>query len=265
MGREPRRQTLSRIDPTKRRLDRDDLAQRHSRPGVAIGRKARLGCVWVIGTLARVAPEFNRVNGTVQTSTFRSTYGRGVVTSARRRLGRLRRFDRGTYRSLSLRVRLTTFAGNSPSAIAFGNGSLWVVNTENSDVSRFSRPAYVTAVVISVGQHPRGVAVGDGAVWVTDTSDDDVSRIDPSTKLHQDPSHVGRAPVGIAYGAGAVWVANSGDGTVSRIDPATSKVVATIRVGNTPSGIAVDAGTVWVTVQAPPAGYLRQRPARSRS
>jgi YVTN family beta-propeller protein len=190
------------------------------------------------------------VNGTVQTSTFRSSYGRGVVAVGGGDVwvaygdSTVARID-----PASLDVLLTTFAGNSPSAIAFGNDSLWVANAENSTVTRFNPPSYGPAAEVSVGRHPSGVAVGGGVAWVADTGDDAVSRIDP-TGNSVTAITVGRAPVGIAFGAGSVWVANSGDGTVSRIDPATRKVVAIIRVGNSPRGIVVDAdaGTVWVTV-----------------
>jgi YVTN family beta-propeller protein len=240
--------TLSRVDPTKRLLDRT-ISLDATPTGVAVGPVAVWVAYGLLGTLARVAPEFNRVNGTVHTSTFRSSYGRGVVAVGAGDVwvaygdSTVARVD-----PVSMRVLLTTFAGNSPSAIAFGNGSLWVANAENSNVTRFNRPSYGPAATISVGRHPSGVAVGGGAVWVADTGDDAVSRIDPSRNSVTTIA-VGRAPVGIAFGVGAVWVANSGDGTVSRIDPATSKVVATIRVGNSPRGIAVGAGTVWVTVQ----------------
>jgi YVTN family beta-propeller protein len=243
--------TLSRVDSKQRTVERT-ISLNATPTGVAAG----AGYIWVayglLGTLARVSPEFNRVSGSVHTSTFRSSYARGIVAVGESDVwvaygdSTVARID-----PHSLRVLLTTFAGNSPTAIAFGNGSLWVVNAENSDVTRFNPPTYGPAATITVGRHPSGVAVGGGGVWVTATNDNAVFRIDPSSNSVTSIP-VGRAPLGITYGAGAVWVANSGDGTVSRIGPSTNKVVATIRVGNSPRGIAVGAGSVWVTVQAPP-------------
>ena len=61
----------------------------------------------------------------------------------------------------------------------------------------------------SVGQGPTAVAVGEGAVWVANTQDDTVSRIDPRTAAVTQTIPVGRRPTGVAAGDGAVWVANS--------------------------------------------------------
>jgi YVTN family beta-propeller protein len=240
--------TLSRVDPKQRTLVRT-TSLNATPTGVAVG----AGAVWLayglLGKLSRVAPENNEVIETIQTPSVRSPYGRGVVAVGAGSVwvaygdSTVSRIDPD-----SMRVVSTTFAGNSPSAIAVGNGSLWVTNAENNTVTRFNRPTYGPATDISVGSDPNGVAVGGGAVWVTATAGDAVYRIDPARNSVSSIS-VGRAPKGIAYGAGAVWAANSGDGTVSRIDPGTDKVVATIRVGNSPSGIAVGARAVWVTVQ----------------
>jgi YVTN family beta-propeller protein len=244
--------TLSRVDSKQRTLERT-ISLNATPTGLAVG----LGAVWVahglLGTVSRIAPEYNRLGGTIETSAVRSSvrtsYGRGVVAVGVGAVwvaygdSKVFRLD-----PTSMQVVSTTFAGNGPSAIAFGDGSLWVTNAENSTVTRFNRPTYGPAAEISVGERPNSVAVGGGAVWVTGTADDAVSRIEPSTNSVTAIA-VGRAPVGIAYGAGAVWVANSEEGTVSRIDPSTSKVVATIPVGNSPLRIAVGAGVVWVTVQ----------------
>jgi YVTN family beta-propeller protein len=242
--------TLSRVDSKQRTLERT-ISLNATPTGVAVG----AGAVWLayglLGTLSRFAPESNQVTGTIQTPVVRSAYGaRGVVAVGAGAVwvayggSTVSRID-----PASMHVVFTTFAGNGPSAVAFGNGSLWVANAENSTVSRFNRPSYQLPVEINVGRRPSGVAVGGEAVWVTDTADDTVTRINPSTNSVTAIS-VGRAPVGVAYGGGAVWIANSDDGTVSRLDPSTNEVVATIAVGNSPLGIAVGAGAVWVTVQA---------------
>ncbi len=240
--------TLSRVDPKTRMVERT-ISLNATPTGLAVG----AGAVWLayglLGKLSRVAPEYNQVIGTIQTPAVRSSYARGVVAVGAGAVwvaygdSTVSRID-----PTSMQVVFTTFAGNGPSDIAFGGGSLWVANAENSSVTRFNRPTYGPAAELSVGRRPSGIAFGDGAVWVTGTAVDAVSRIDASTNSVTSIP-VGRAPVGIAYGAGAVWVANSGDGTLSRIDPKTSKVVATIRVGKSPRGIAVGAGVVWVTVQ----------------
>jgi YVTN family beta-propeller protein len=243
--------TLSRVNPTQRTLDRT-ISLNATPTGVAVGAGAVFVAHGLLGTLSRIEPATNEVSETIQTPAVRALFGKGAVAVGAGSVWAV--YSDATVARIdptSMQVLSTTFAGNSPSAVAFDhdNMSLWVVNGEASSVARFNTPTYGPGHVISVGRHPSGVAVGAGAVWVTGTAQRAVSRIDPSTESVSSIP-VGRAPVGIAYGAGAVWVANSDDGTVSRIDPSTNKVVATIRVGNRPLGIAVGAGEVWVTVQA---------------
>jgi YVTN family beta-propeller protein len=103
----------------------------------------------------------------------------------------------------------------------------------------------------SVGRRPTAIAAGEGALWVANTGSDTVTWLEPGTPPVTEQIRVGRSPVAVAVGEGAVWVANAGDGTISRIDPDSREVVETIDVGNQPAGIAVGAGAVWVAVQAP--------------
>jgi YVTN family beta-propeller protein len=70
--------------------------------------------------------------------------------------------------------------GNDPSAIAFGEGSVWVTNSGDGTVSRID-PASRRVVTIHVGHKPDAVAVGAGGVWVANDTDGTVSRIDPLT------------------------------------------------------------------------------------
>jgi YVTN family beta-propeller protein len=109
------------------------------------------------------------------------------------------------------------------------------------------------------GPSPTALAVGDGAVWVANRfvarsgffssgKRGTVSRIDTKTNAVVATIPVGHEPFGIGAGDGAVWVANRTDFTVSRIDPRTNRVVATIRIGNRPQGIVAGAGAVWVSV-----------------
>jgi YVTN family beta-propeller protein len=242
--------TLMRVDPHKHAVEHT-FSLDATPTGIVVG----FGAVWVanglLGTVSRIAPQYTGIE------TIRTAYtplggagARGSIAVGDRSIwvafgdSSVSRID-----PKSRGIIATAFAGNTPSAIAYGRGSVWVVNEADSKVTRINpltNGRY--SLPISVGLRPHGVAVGGGAVWVTDTGVDQVSRIDPGSGSSTSFS-VGNAPAGIDYGAGSVWVANSGDGTVSRIDPVTSKVVATIRVGNSPRGIAVGAGKIWVTVQ----------------
>ena len=109
------------------------------------------------------------------------------------------------------------------------------------------------------GPSPTAVAIGEGAVWVASRYIDDnvfstskkpgtVSRIDPETNAVVQTITVGHEPFAIATGGGAVWVANRTDFSISKIDPQTNKVVKTIKVGGRPEGLAVGDGKLWVSV-----------------
>ena len=63
---------------------------------------------------------------------------------------------------------------------------------------------------------PSAVAVGEGAIWVANVDDGSVSKIDPNTNASVQTIAVGRGPDSVTVGAGFVWVANGLDGTVSR-------------------------------------------------
>jgi YVTN family beta-propeller protein len=244
--------TLMRIDPEKRTVEHTFLLE-ETPTGIAVG----FGAVWVanglLGRVSRVAPQYTGVESIRPPySPLGGARATGSIAVGARSVWVA--FGDASVSRIDPKSRVviaTTFAGNTPSAIAYGNGSVWIANETDSRVTRINPitngPSYGPG--ISVGLRPSDVTVGEGAVWVTDTGDDRVSRIDPGSNSSTSFS-VGNAPEGIDYGAGSVWVANSGDGTVSRIDPTTSKVVATIRVGNSPRGIAVGAGKVWVTVEA---------------
>jgi YVTN family beta-propeller protein len=246
--------TLSRIDPGTRTLARTITLEGATPTGVAVGKKA----VWVAegaaGALARVNPEYNLVTKTIPglAGPVRVSGGpRGSVAVGGG-------FVWVAYGSTAVaRInpvsnigRIVGYAGFAASAIAYGEGALWIANATDNTVTMFSPVTDRKLFDFNVGLAPSGVAVGGGAVWAADTGSNAVSRIDPrSRSVTTIP--VGRAPVGIAYGEGGIWVANSKDGTVSRIDAETGKVIKTIKVGGRPVGVAAGAGLVWVTVQAP--------------
>jgi YVTN family beta-propeller protein len=240
--------TLSQIDLRKRSLKRN-----FPLPATPTALAYGFDAVWVVhgllGTLSRVDPQYGASKPIHPGTLFRG--GDGAVTTG---VGSVwvTYSDSSVTRinPASLAVVASTYAGNVPSAIAFGSGSLWVANAGDSSVTRIDPKTNGRDATISVGRRPSGIAVGSGVLWVTDTADDAVSRIYPPSNSSTSYA-VGRGPVGIVYGAGAVWVANSEDGTVSRIDPVTGTAMATIPVGNSPRGIAFGGGAVWVTVQAP--------------
>jgi YVTN family beta-propeller protein len=239
--------TLSRIDPATHTVAQN-LPLGTTPTGVAAG----AGAVWVAnglrGSVSRVDPGVNTVVETIPVS-FRSAegsvaIGEGAVWAAFGG-GEVGKIDPRSNEILAKGV-----VGSTPSAVAWGEGWVWVTNAGDNTMSQVNPRTTSEVATPSTGTRPQSVTVGDGAVWVTNESDDTVSRID-ATSRSSTTIPVGDTPTGIVFGAGAVWVANSGDGTVTKIDLETYEPVRTIHVGNSPTGITVGDGVVWVTVQAP--------------
>jgi len=109
--------------------------------------------------------------------------------------------------------------GRSPSAIAFGDGSVWVsvhpfiagLDAETGRVTR-SFGALGTA----------GLAFEDHTLWAlrqpSSTAPGVVDLIDARTGDAAGHATVGVTPVGITVGGGAVWVANFHDSTITKIE-----------------------------------------------
>jgi YVTN family beta-propeller protein len=247
--------TLSRIDPATRKVVRN-IPLPAAPDAVAVG----AGAVWVVnarlGTLYRVDPEFNRVTDAVRLGDRAITFtgagadvGLGSVWAV---FGdsTLARADPASPRAAGLGS-----AGTGPAAVVVAFESIWVANSGDSTVQRFSPLTFEEGPirVLSVGSMPTGLAAGEGAIWVANTGDDYVTRIDAAGlgSNAARPIPVGNGPTDIAVGDGAVWVATGAAGSISRIDPETNEVTATISVGNPLGGMAVADGLVWVSVQAP--------------
>jgi YVTN family beta-propeller protein len=81
-----------------------------------------------------------------------------------------------------------------------------VANSDDDTVSRVD-PDTSSSATIQVGDSPSAVAVGEGAVWVANAGDGTVSRINTRTGLVTKTIRVGGRPAGLAVGAGEVWVA----------------------------------------------------------
>jgi YVTN family beta-propeller protein len=136
-----------------------------------------------------------------------------------------------------------------PSAIAAGEGAVWVANINDNSVSRIDPQTNASVDTIPVGKGPAGIAVGGGFVWVTNGLEGTLSKIDPGTNTRVQTITVGNGPSGVAYGEGAVWVANSTDRTVTKINPVTgARTEIPVRPGA--DGIAVGDGAVWVTSES---------------
>jgi YVTN family beta-propeller protein len=83
---------------------------------------------------------------------------------------------------------------------------VWVANSGDGSLSRINPATNSVTRAISVGETPVAVAVGEGSVWVADSSDDAVDRIDPGTNRVAERIAVEHQPQGLAVAGGLVWV-----------------------------------------------------------
>ena len=135
----------------------------------------------------------------------------------------------------------------SPTGLAYGDGSVWAVDSTEGTLSRINPATHAVIQQIPVGSAPAAVTVTGQDVWVTNSGDGTVSRINAMANAVVQTITVGNVPVAIASGRSGVWVANEGDDTVDRIDPANGTVTGEgVEVGARPDGIAVGPGAVWV-------------------
>jgi YVTN family beta-propeller protein len=134
----------------------------------------------------------------------------------------------------------------SPAGLAYGDGSVWAVDSTEGSLSRINAATHAVVQQITVGSAPTAVTVTSQDVWVTNSGDGTVSQINTTVDRVVQTITVGNLPVAIASGRSGVWVANEGDGTVQRIDPATGHVTRPVPVGARPDGIAVGPDAVWV-------------------
>jgi YVTN family beta-propeller protein len=243
---------LTRIDPAERSAVGTISLDNRTPTGIAVG----LGAVWVAhglrGQVSRIDPQFSQVTRSIPVAgtAFGSPNGSVAIGagSAWAVFGdsTLARIDAAG------KVLERGLAGSQPAGIVVAAGSVWVTNSGDATVHRFSPETFRQDPLqtFNVSRRPTGITYEDGDIWVANSGDDVVTRIDPGSGATLQVS-VGEGPSAVAYDSDAVWVANSTAGTVSRIDPNRNEVVATIEIDNAPSGIAAADGFLWVTVQAP--------------
>ena len=135
----------------------------------------------------------------------------------------------------------------SPAGLAYGDGSLWAVDSAGGALARIDPATHAVMQQIPVGSAPSAVTVTGPDAWVSNSFDGTVSRVSTVTNRVVETISVGNFPVAIAAGHGGVWVVNQGDGTVDRIDAVTGDVTKRgIPVGARPDGIAAGPDAVWV-------------------
>jgi class 3 adenylate cyclase/DNA-binding beta-propeller fold protein YncE len=140
--------------------------------------------------------------------------------------------------------------GSRPTAIAAGEGAIWVLNFGDQTLSRIE-PETGRVDSPAVGGAPTGLAVGGGAVWVTTgfgtaTGEGAVIRFNAASGQREGAITIGTGAAGIGFGEGYLWVADRVGDQLVRVDPRTEEREE-IDVGRGPAAVAVGHGSVWVT------------------
>jgi YVTN family beta-propeller protein len=137
--------------------------------------------------------------------------------------------------------------GIRPSAIAFGEGSIWAANSEDKTLSRINPKTHKEVGRFPLQATPTGVVVQAGAVWLANGIRGSVSRFETDVNAVTETIPVGtQSGAGsVAAGEGSVW-AVFGNSVVGAIDPRTNDRGETTFAGVSPSGVTVGAGSVWL-------------------
>ena len=211
------------------------------RPGVPV---AGEGAVWVPntgdGTISRIDPRTNRVVATIRVGNQLAFYKRDCE-----RNGSVHSFMGSTFHVRDCDL---------PSALATGDGSLWIAKNDDQAVLRMDPKTERIVAQIKVGIVPFDMAATDHAVWVTGYGVDQLVRIDPKTNRVVARFTIPDGAGGIAASEQAVWLTSTVTGKLTRIDPATNQVVATIDItcpgpcyqGSLPLPVVTTRDAVWV-------------------
>jgi YVTN family beta-propeller protein len=136
--------------------------------------------------------------------------------------------------------------GMSPTAVAYGAGSLWVTGGTNGLLLRIDPHSHKVIDRIPVGHTPTAIALTAQDAWVTNSRDGTVSRINTDADSEVQTVPVGAVPTAVAADSSGVWVANSSDDSIQRIDASSGKAAAPVPVGGRPDGVVVSGRTLWV-------------------
>jgi TolB protein len=170
------------------------------------------------------------------------------------------------------RVAANIQVGPFPSAIAVGEGGVWVGvpaqdGSGSGELVRIDPATNEVVARIELENWPDKVAAGAGAVWVAqvtntvgsngETSDFEtaVARVDPSTNEIVASTPVpGGIPRDIEVGDGGVWVAlqtDNREGEIVQLDPATGEETTRIELEAAPYRLLLGEGAVWVITDGP--------------
>lgn len=155
--------------------------------------------------------------------------------------------------------------------IAFGFGSVWVVNYRPSRVSRIDPMTNrVTADIALGGNGCLGIVVAAGRVWIPTCSDGVVNEIDPAkdSVVRRIPAPIkGGREGAIAFADNALWIpdnaSDSSSSTVVRLDLRTGAIAPGVPTGRRTDVVVAGFGSLWASSSAENV-VLRIDPASGR-
>ena len=142
--------------------------------------------------------------------------------------------------------------------IAFGFGSVWVVNYRPDRVSRIDTSTNRVTADIPIGRNGcLGVVSAAGRIWVPTCGDGVINEIDPAVDsvVRRIPAPITRGREGaFAFADGSFWipdnVTDSASGTVVRLDARTGALLARVATGARSDVVVAGFGSVWVASSA---------------
>ena len=135
------------------------------------------------------------------------------------------------------------------SLLAFGDGKLWVGQSNVSKISEISPASNAVVLTKTLRDWVGSLTVGGGSVWVTVTPDDTVWQFEDQHGTFERTYNVLHFPGQAAFFAGALWV--SGEGGLTRIDASTNGT-QNYPVAVVPDWLEPGKGVLYVTTDRSP-------------
>jgi class 3 adenylate cyclase/streptogramin lyase len=254
----PEEQTLLRIDPETRQIERriglgitpDALAADEDVWIAAIGGRRTI--------VARLSPNLNTIverftvpsHAFARLSEISLAVSEPLVWIGHQEQSQVYRIDADT-------DRVRRIPGLQVEGLAARPDVVWAVERQDEAIARLDPGTGEVEKSIPFGA-PRPIhsaetlrsdaEADERGVWVSDSLDGKVWRLDARTDQLVGSTSVGRGARDLATGAGGVWVSSPLDGRVVRLDAKSGEQVASVDVGTSVAGLAVGDGRVWVAV-----------------
>ena len=135
-----------------------------------------------------------------------------------------------------------------------GGEAIWVGDSLTPTIYRVDASGSNAVRTYTVGGPPSAIAVGNGSIWVASEQADALYALDPGTgalRTTVDLAPAGcNAPVSISLNTQGVWVACSLSQRVVRVDPTGAQQALSLAVQGVPASVTTaQDGSVWVAVE----------------